>query len=113
MDPVWYGIEEQLQELPRRLSVLRLDQLRHRELTRSINGYEKIRSSTRFGGTDPNRTIAYPLQHRPPAQRAGMQTTDPKKRHPDGSEATHTLTLNRTVRWGQPGLRCQKGKAHE
>ena len=42
MDAVGNGLEEKLQKLPRRLAVRLLDQLRHRELTGSVNGYKEI-----------------------------------------------------------------------
>ena len=42
VDAVGHGVEEQLQELPSGLSVCLLNQLRHGELARSVNGDEEI-----------------------------------------------------------------------
>ena len=47
MNAVWHGVEKELQELPGRLPVRLLHQLRHRELAGSINRHEEIELALR------------------------------------------------------------------
>ena len=67
MDPVGHGVEEKHQELPSRLSVRLLDQLRHRELTASVNGNKEIELALgcpKLGDVDvkePDRVAFEPL----------------------------------------------------